>query len=131
MEKKLTLNQTWTLCLKQWKWIIDQPPEGLTEPALSSHVWLLKVEWLKEHGYGYAGMTIWNDCFFCERARQQSGKDGGEGGKLWDEELGICLWCPGRLISKQFNCMNISYDFSKEPRRFYKKLLEGVSEGSE
>ena len=44
--KKLTLNQTWVLCLKMWKWIAEQVKAG-NEDDIED----LKEQWLKKNGW--------------------------------------------------------------------------------
>jgi len=99
--KKLTLDATWKLCLRQWRWIVKQRKE---HPR--SHVSILKERWMNEHGFADAEM----DCFFCEYAGQQ-GRSG-------------CSQCPGRKIDKTFDCFNVEYLFYVKPKEFHKKLLE-------
>jgi hypothetical protein len=106
--KPLTLNQTWTLCLKMWKWIAEHWVE------IEDGVETLKAQWLKDNGYEY---DDWPNscCFFCEYAMQKSSdKD------FWE----CCDFCPGRLVNKRFNCFNKTYCFHMYPLKFYKKLLE-------
>lgn len=99
--KRLTLNQAWTLCLKQWKWIIGQLDAGQTVSLEC-----LKNRWIRQNGYGRD--EIGNYCFFCEYSEQHS-KD--------------CGTCPGRLVAPRFNCCNPAYFYSRKPYKFYAKLL--------
>lgn len=103
--KKLTLNQTWRLCLKMWKWIAKQIRDG---SKLS--VDKLKRKWLKTHTKD----AITNDCYFCEYDQLHSTKRDGPNG---------CN-CPGNRIEKDFGCMNSDYHFEHKPLKFYAKLLE-------
>ena len=107
MKKKLTLNQTWTLCLRQWKWIIEQLDKGSDETNENSVV-LLKLKWAKQNGYEN---KISAACFFCEYVSRR-------GLDCATKE------CPGQLVSQQFQCENSSYAYYSKPRKFYKKLLE-------
>ena len=102
MKKKLTLNQTWTLCLRQWKWIIKQLDAGSVECIAN-----LKEQWTKQNEYGINRINA--NCFFCEYASRH---------------LDCTQSCPGKLVSKQFDCENSSYIYRIKPRKFYKKLLE-------
>lgn len=106
MQEKLTLNQTWKYCLAMWKWIAKK-----AEQDSELNVDDLKSEWLKKHPrFG----KVYNDCFFCEYLEQHPTTD--------DES---CPTCPGRLVSKRFNCMdNVTYNFSYKPIKFYQKLVE-------
>lgn len=102
--KKLTLNQAWTLCLKQWKWIIEQLDAG------SKDVGNLKLRWMKKSRY----INVNSACFFCHYHVQEHKK------KRSNKE---CGYCPGRLVSRRFDCMHSSYDYKDKPRAFYRKLL--------
>ncbi len=101
MKKKLTLNQAWTLCLKQWKWIIEQLDAGNKDSAD-----FLKGKWIRQNGYK---STIMGNCFFCEYARQHDGCE---------------LSCPARLVNKGFFCRTLSYEYDDKPREFYKRIFE-------
>ncbi len=105
MEKKLTLNQVWTLCLRQWKWIIKQLDEG-TEKNVDE----LKIEWLEQHKYKSNDLEY--NCFFCEYAT------------FVLSQSNDCEDCPGQSVSKKFNCLRASYAYCDKPHKFYKKLLE-------
>lgn len=105
--KRLTLNETWRLCLKQWKWLVK---EIKAHPDANIHV--LKRKWVKLQGYGEDGVD--DDCFFCEYAGQRE-KFGGEFG---------CRGCPARKVDKEFHCSNVDYNYCSKPIKFYKKILE-------
>jgi len=96
--KRLTLDATWKLCLKQWRWIVKQRKE---HPR--SHVSILKERWMKKHGFADAEI----DCFFCEYAGYRTGD---------------CSQCPGRKIDKTFDCCDMEYPFYSEPEEFYKVI---------
>jgi len=97
--KKLTLNQAWTLCLKQWKWIIGELDKG-DEGGIRT----LERVWCEKHKYE----KICSDCFFCEYNNGRSG----------------CAFCPAKIIDKNFNCCCVGeYNFFDNPRAFYAKLL--------
>lgn len=100
----MTLNQTWKNCLRMWKWIVKQVKKGRT------NVENLKEEWLEEHEFTN---PLWSDCFFCDYDAQHSSGN--------DE---CCSKCPGRLVSKSFNCMESGYDYQDRPEKFYQKLLQ-------
>ena len=102
MAKKLTLEQTWTLCLQMWKWIAGQIRK---DPDIS--VWRLKAKWLSKHDWG---VSMYCDCFFCDWA-------GGNRG------FPSCPRCPARKIDKDFDCEDTDYDYSLNPIEFYKKLV--------
>ena len=100
--KKLTLNQTWTLCLKMWKWIAA---EKRKHPR--KQTWKSKFKWLRAHGYGTEDLEA--NCFFCEYTDTH-----GDNG---------CAGCPGRKIDKEFHCENESYHWHDESLMFNKKLV--------
>jgi len=106
MTNKLTLAQTWKLCLQMWKWIVKEIEKG-TDLSVES----LKQEWIDEHGY----KAIENDCFFCDYGGSNMGYEGDASG---------CTNCPGRAVSKRFSCCAKSYHYYHKPKKFYQKLLE-------
>ena len=99
--KKLTLNETWTECLKMWKWIASQKRKG----DINS-VHFLKEQWLGNNGY--KEMSIRSNCFFCEYI-SKCGR-------------GNCGYCPGKKIDPEFSCCFSDYDYSYEPILFYKEI---------
>ena len=100
--KKLTLNQTWTLCLRMWKWIASVWKEG-------DDVDTLKDQWLEENGFE----TIIQSCFFCDWANRG-----------YDElRFSRCVDCPGKKVDKAFNCLDITYHYYEDPKAFYAELL--------
>ena len=100
--KKLTLNQAWRLCLKQWKWIVKQIKAGDTHCVA-----ILKRQWTTANGYDKD--EIESECFFCEYCRFRNRG---------------CGHCPGKLVNKRFNCANTTYEYDVKPLKFYAKLLE-------
>lgn len=100
--KKLSLNETWKLCLQMWKWIAGQRKKGNKDC-----VGALKFQWLKEHDFDYWGINC--RCFFCEYANQP-GRRG-------------CKNCPAVLVSPRFGCENTTYDYWDNPIAFYNKLV--------
>ena len=115
--KKLTLNQTWVLCLRMWKWIASVWKKG-------DDVNDLKREWLTKNGYKANGIFIWNDCFFCEWAvlQRPSKKDYPKDEKHFVKGSG-CRNCPGRKINRRFNCDCAKYDYRYNPVSFYAEIL--------
>ncbi len=99
MKKKRTLNQTWVLCLRMWRWISKMKAE-------KSRKWVttLKTQWLREAGIKIKGDS---DCFFCE----------------YIIKMDSCHTCPGRLVDPSFSCHREAYHYQREPIAFYKKLL--------
>lgn len=104
MKKKLTLEQTWKHCLAMWKRITKK-----VEQNTNLNVGDLKEEWMKKHP---RFKKLLNDCFFCEYTEITN----------WGDPN--CTQCPGKLVSKNFDCESIPYDYANEPIKFYQKLLE-------
>lgn len=102
--KKLTLNETWRLCLSMWRWIAKQVRMG-SETAV---VWDLKYKWLNKN---WTKTPPKNECFFCEYTKTHYRKD-----------KASCQICPGALVEKQFRCDNRKYHYKSHPIAFYNKL---------
>ena len=102
--KKLNLDETWSECLRMWRDIVP--------------IWLnrmicivdLKIQWLRENGYEHE--ELYDDCFFCEWAKQQ------RGGSL------TCDACPAKKIDAEFGCRKEEYDYLLHPDLFLAKLEE-------
>ena len=99
--KKLTLEETWTECMRMWRWIAKKIRKDDTYDVND-----LKITWLEKHGY--RDEDIISDCFFCEYA----------------EYNGKCTSCPGGKVDESFNCENLEYHWQAEPLKFYEKLKE-------
>jgi len=84
-----------------WKWIAEQRRRDGSLP-----VNLLRLEWMEEH---FLNGYILSDCFFCHYAAQFGG---------------LCDHCPGKLVSKRFDCGITSYNYNNKPIKFYKKIVE-------
>lgn len=95
--KKRTLNQTWILCLRMWRWIAKPENKG-------KNIHTLKARWLHDNGFVN---VIRADCFFCDYNKVDS----------------ECGSCPGGLVDPDFNCCNDDYKYTGEPGAFYKELL--------
>ncbi len=106
MVKKLTLNETWRLCLKMWRWIAKQVKEG-TKKSTDK----LKLEWLKNN---WAGKKLYGSCFFCEYLEKHP-KAG--------NACPSCPSCPAVMIDPKFSCMGTAYDYEGYPIKFYNKLV--------
>lgn len=117
-QRKLTLKETWTVCLAMWKWISEE----YVKPDTYDDAYDLKRQWLKDNGYD--GWDLAHYCFFCEYGEEQgeiliNAKD--RCGRVQR----TCPTCPGRQVSKRFQCENYdSYHWRKSPVKFYKKLVE-------
>ena len=106
--KRLTLDQAWDLCMKQWKWIIWH---WRRDNALN--IRNLKEAWCENNGYdirGYGEFSVdGGGCFFCEYDAQNR-----------DE----CQSCPAKLVDGGFGCQETGRSWEYEPEAFYKKLRE-------
>ena len=114
--KKLTLNQTWVLCLRMWRWIAHKWEEG-------DVVWKLKDQWLIDNGY--SDIDLQHDCFFCEWAVLQRLSKRNEIQKRSEyiHGQGCKKWCPGCKVDSEFNCRNSKYNYDLKPKAFYAELL--------
>ena len=97
--KKRTLNQTWILCIRMWRWIVKNLGKG-------RGILGLKKQWLSENGF----KDVKTNCFFCDFVNTYS------------ERLD-CSKCPGTLIDPAFHCMNSAYDYSAKSGAFLEELL--------
>ncbi|MHC4397910.1 MAG: hypothetical protein ACYS1A_19875 [Planctomycetota bacterium] len=98
--KRLTLDETWRLCLSMWRWIAKQKR---LHPY--SNIRVLKRRWAEKHGY----FDLEQNCFFCEYTVRR--------------EL-YCEGCPGAKVDKMFRCARYpKYIWYSKPIAFYKKLV--------
>ncbi len=105
--KKLTLDETWRLCLSMWRWIAKVIKAGDERSVM-----VLKEVWLDNHGFPSDG-TICGDCFFCEYDDNKE--------KTTTEQ---CCYCPGRKIDEDFNCCDKEYHYGNKSIAFYNKLVQ-------
>ena len=101
--KKRTLNQTWVLCLRMWRWIakVWQTPR-----YRRYDVYELKKIWLEKSGFRNSSMR--GSCFFCD----------------YKKDNGCCSEaCPGAVVFSGFNCCNYNYHYGDRPVAFYAELL--------
>lgn len=100
----MTLNKTWKLCLRMWKWISEEWAKELNTKSPET----LKRQWLQDNGFDFR--EIYLECFFCEwhnRHREPA-----------------CGNCPGKLVDHSFSCtLHAGYSYNDEPVAFYKELL--------
>jgi hypothetical protein len=101
--KRLTFDEAWTKCLKQWRWIGKQIKAGDNRG-----IGVLKRVWLAENDPDAAPEA---SCYFCEY-------DAPHGGGRNDP----CSRCPGVRIDATFSCMADGCDFRIEPLAFLRKL---------
>jgi hypothetical protein len=99
----MTLNQTWKNCLRMWKWISEE-----WDCISSADVCQLKRQWMVEY---MPGVPLISNCFFCDYDANHN--------------TSMCDHCPGKLVSRSFDCTNrLSYNYVRQPKKFYKKLLQ-------
>lgn len=101
--KRLPLDQTWTECLKMWRWVVRQVKAAKAK-GKGWNVQDLKTEWMEKQGY--RPLEIKNDCFFCEH----------------DGRKGNCSLCPGRKIDKTFYCSHWDYSWEFRPTAFLARV---------
>jgi hypothetical protein len=103
----MTLNQTWKNCLRMWKWIAKNWEPG-------ANIRVLKRQWFCKYK---PQLDIESDCFFCEYQSQHNTK-------VDTLIIPDCMACPGKLVSKHFNCCCKTYNYEYHPKKFYQKLLQ-------
>ncbi len=102
---KLSYNEAFFLCLKQWGDMIREIKKNPNELSVVT----LKLSWCIKNGF----KGVRSYCFFCEFTHNA------------DES---CETCPGRLVDPEFCCGNLAYDYRSKPLLFYEKLLKLKSE---
>ena len=104
--KKLTLDETWRLCLSMWRWIAKEKRNGSL-----SHVSDLKIRWLESHGFDPSDLR--DECFFCEYdlRRYDIGRNQ------------VCSRCPAKKIAEWFDCADEDHHWACSPIAFYNKLV--------
>ena len=113
MKKRLTIDETWELCLKMWKWIADEVTAMGKQFNPNSTVESLKSKWLEENGYNRTRIN--HRCFLCEYDDQYTDDL---------DHIYACRACPARLVDSDFSCGNIEYEYDVQPLKFYAKLVE-------
>lgn len=112
--KKLSLDETWDLCLQMWKWIAYHKSRKNDYHS----VFLRKDKWL--HDNKFKDGDVLTSCFFCEYVSKRRRR------KSVDCSLGngADSLCPAAKIDEEFCCMNSEYHYADYPIQFYKKLLQ-------
>jgi len=106
----LTLEGTWTECLRMWN-----------DMNLSNLIGQEKRDWMRANDYEFVACN----CFFCDYDSTHGGSD--------------CTSCPGRLVDPDFNCEiyygeddeGSNYNFYEEPVGFLEKIEELYEEYKE
>ncbi len=105
------LDRAWINCLKMWKWITNNLPEGFSEADDSCKDYIidhLKQDWLKDNKFK---KSIIQDCFLCEYDNKHKGD---------------CDSCPALLAHPEhfFDCTDLNYNYAYEPILFYKEIMD-------
>ncbi len=110
--KRLTLDETWVLCLKMWKWIAKEVRVAI-KAEKEWNVDNLKAKWLRKHGFNPD--KVEQECFFCEWGVLKEGR-----ARTWYR---YCPHCPAVKVDSDFGCSEPEYAHTERPTLFYKKLL--------
>ena len=102
--KRLTLDETWTECIKMWRWVVKR-----WQADSMILVGDLKGEYLNKKHIGPD--EIKDDCFFCEYANKNSSTSC------------QCASCPGVMVDPEFDCKEKGYSWNDAPDKFLQKLL--------
>ena len=105
------LGRSWKNCLRMWKWISENLPNGFMELNLDRCrmvVYALKEKWMKKHHY----KGILFHCFFCH----------------YNDNNGGCLCdnCPAKKVERRLGnywCES-KYHWFIDPVNFYQYLLK-------
>lgn len=106
------LDTCWLRCLRMWKWISENLPEGFDQfqPIDKPNVIrTLKAKWLKSNGFT---KPLDHDCFFCEYDEQHK------------DRAADCSHCPARLVVRDYYCVVGENNYELNPTGFYKELLQ-------
>ena len=98
------LDRSWINCLRMWKWITENLPEGFSASSERTKEFVigsLKRQWLRENKFT---KPLSDACFFCEYDKKHG-----------DE----CGHCPAGLVKRGFRCTNCSHHFAHNPVAFY------------
>ena len=105
------LDRSWTNCLRMWKWISGNLPEGFSELRNNIKRFIiehLKTQWLKEYRFT---KPLPNDCFFCAASMRFAEPEG-------------CDGCPAVLVDREFCCMEDDFHYALDPINFYQRILK-------
>ena len=108
MEK---LDRAWVNCLRMWKWISRNLPDGFSEASNAmkqSVIQHLKIQWLRKNKFT---QPLLNNCFFCEFNMNSAA-------------LTDCTKCPATLVEKGFCCMEDDFHYALDPINFYQRILK-------
>ena len=104
------LDRSWINCLRMWKWITENLPDGFSEATDEIKDFIidhLKKDWLKDNKYS---RKISQDCFLCDYDNKHKGD---------------CDSCPAVLAhpERSFHCTDDKYNYAYEPINFYEELM--------
>lgn len=100
--KKLSLDKTWSECLRMWKWIAKQRKQSSEMESTD-----LKRKWLEDNGYD--PYEVFDMCFFCAYDRRFSSFR--------------CSNCPARKVDKRLRTYFCDDFWIARPVKFYAKLV--------
>ncbi len=104
------LDRSWINCLRMWKWITENLPEGFSESSNGTKQVIIKhrkAQWLRENKFT---KSLLNDCFFCASSAPNHEKG--------------CGKCPAKLVRKSFCCMEDGFHYALDPINFYHRVLK-------
>ena len=102
------LDRSWINCLRMWRWIPENLPEGFLEKPEEERediVLSLKKQWLEENRFT---TYIDSSCFFCDYSQKHNDN---------------CIACPARLVDSNFHCDATAYSYRHFPSLFYREIL--------
>jgi len=108
---KITLDESWELCLKQWKWIAKQIVKMKRTGDLYS-VKQLKREWCDKNNFKLPSRC--SNCFFCLYSITHPTKS--------NPDKSIVCNCPAQKVDKHFDCQTWEYNYTQKPLKFYAKV---------
>ena len=116
----MTLAKTWSNCLKMWKCISSQIDEDFN--ALSPRDKFLKINDLKESWLEIndPDTSLLNDCYFCDYHWETATR---KQDRCFSPRSSGCIYCPARTVDPTFDCCDTPYDYSLNPKGFYKKIV--------
>lgn len=109
---RLSLDKTWSECLRMWKWIAKTVRKSNDD--IDVDIGTLKIVWLMKNGY--KPTSIVSACFFCHYSTTHFRA-------TTKNTHACCLNCPGVLVDDDFYCMTYP-SFEDDPIEFYNLLKE-------
>ena len=101
--KRLTIDQTWTKCLKMWRWIVRERRKS---------GYRADVQKLKEQYFAKKRFKPSNLCWFCEYNDQHGNR----------ENCDKCLGAIADKVNNRYAWCNMHYDWQRRPIAFLAEL---------